>query len=332
MINLLSNAVKFTDSGSVILQLNQSGDSRFMFEVIDTGIGIAPEEKESVFSLFTQSRSGTSRGGTGMGLAIASRLVGIMGGELDLESEPGKGSRFFFILPLEAATEVAVARSLLDQRGFGLAPIGLAEGYSVLALVADDNKENRDVFSRMLSDIGVSVITAEDGQQAVEMTISDRPDIVFMDIWMPVMDGLKAAQQILLEFGEDRPKLVAVSASALSHEQQQYRDAGFDHFVPKPVKSSELYACLAELLQVEYEYEADVPFPGDAPEMVLPRELLARLKETAELGHVAEFEGTLDEVRAIGEDGLLLAEQLLRLSRNFDMERILDILRAIENE
>ena len=98
----------------------------------------------------------------------------------------------------------------------------LANGYNIKALVADDKKENRDVLSQMLKDIGVSVITAENGQQAVEATLADKPDIVFMDIWMPQMDGLQAVRQILLECGEDHPKLVAVSASVLAHERQGY--------------------------------------------------------------------------------------------------------------
>ena len=175
-------------------------------------------------------------------------------------------------------------------------------------------------------------MTAENGQQAVEMTMANQPDIVFMDIWMPVLDGLKATQQIISKLDEKRPKLVAVSASVLSHEQQQYRDAGFDYFIPKPVDSGELYRCLAELLQVEYEYATDLSPSDGTSEISIPEELLVRLKETAELGHVAEFEKALAEVRELGEAESLLAEQLLKLSRNFDMERILNILRAIENE
>lgn len=331
LINLLSNAVKFTDSGGVALKISQIDEARFRFEVIDTGIGIPSEEQEGIFSLFAQSRDSISKGGAGLGLAIAKRLVEIMNGELSVESEPEEGSRFFFSLPLSIVTEAEIAEFLLHRGIPEPVPISLAEGHRILALVADDNAENRNIFSQMLSEIGVMVIIAENGQQAVEITIAKQPDIVFMDIWMPVLDGLKATQQIISKLGKERPKLVAVSASVLSHEQQQYRDAGFDYFIPKPVNSSELYRCLAELLQVEYEYATDLLSDG-VPEISIPEHLLVHLKETAELGHVAEFEKALAEVGELGEAERLLAEQLLKLSQNFDMERILSILEAIKNE
>jgi len=198
-------------------------------------------------------------------------------------------------------------------------------------LVADDKKENRDVLSRILSDIGVTVITAPDGKQAAKVTITERPDIVFMDIWMPEMDGLEAAQRIISEYGEDCPKLVAVSASVLIHERQRYLDAGFEDFIPKPVDAKQIYDCLASLLHIEYEYEQGVE-PIDGSMIVLPEDLLLRLKEAAQFGHVTELEEALEEVRQIGETERLLADQLLRLTQNLDMNAILDILRRMGHE
>ena len=135
------------------------------------------------------------------------------------------------------------------------------------ALVADDVQENREVLSKFLSDIGVEVETCENGQQAVEMVRSHRPDIVFMDIRMPVMDGLEATKQILAELWERPPgldnrvqehsptlKIVAISASALTHQQERYSEIGFDAFIAKPLLAERIYDCLASLLHVEYEY------------------------------------------------------------------------------
>jgi len=297
--------------------------------VIDTGAGISPEEQETIFAPFAQGKDGAGKGGTGLGLAIAARHVELMGGQLAVESEQGKGSRFFFTVPLRVAAEEAVAyvRDEVSQP----VPTRLTDGYQVAALVADDREENRDVLSRILSGIGVSVITAKDGKQAVEAVMTSKLDIVFMDIWMPEMDGLEAAQRILSECGDDCPKLVAVSASVLIHERQQYFDAGFQDFIPKPVDAQQVYECLANLLHVEYEYESDIT-PIEGLEIALPEDLLSHLRKSAELGQVTELEESLDEVRQMGEEGRTLADHLLKLSRNFDMEGILNVLRAVQHK
>ena len=324
--------------------------SHFTFEVIDTGAGIPLEEQSEIFQPFSQGKSRpggpphAKKEGTGLGLAIATRLIELMGGELAVESPPlnppqfgeeireSKGSRFFFTVPLKPITEEAIS-SRMDLREDRLKniPTRLADGYNVKALVADDNKENRDVLSKILEDIGVSVITAENGQQAVELGLSHKPDIIFMDIWMPQMDGLQAAQQILSECGEDSPKLVAVSASVLSHERRRYFDAGFDDFIAKPVDEGQVYDCLAKFLRVEYEYD-DVEIQSiDFDKIVLPEALFSCISEAAELGRVAELENALNEIRQLGEQERLLAERLRELSRDFDMEGIFKLLGEINH-
>ena len=363
LMNLLSNAVKFTESGEVILrisqsmnqqiedQIDESTSSRFTFEIIDTGVGISFEDATTIFETFAQSKSQSGGGsytkdhsrinkeGTGLGLTIAKGYVELMGGELDFESTLEKGSRFFFTIPLEPTTEGVTPSSVDAVRQV----VCLAAGYQVKALVADDNQENRDVLSQMLSDIGVTVIMAENGGQVLEAVRAEGPDIVFMDIWMPVMDGLEATQRIIEEFGEERPKLVAVSASALVHEQQRYFEAGFDDFIAKPVDSQRVYECLATFLHVEYEYDDSERPKTDFEKIVLPKELLSRLRRAAEFWEVTELEESLEEVCSlrsptaspygqISEHARLLAERLRELSRNFDMEGILEILREISHE
>jgi CheY-like chemotaxis protein len=153
----------------------------YTFEVLDTGIGIPPEEQAMILAPFTQGEAGATAGGTGLGLAIAQKHIELMGGRLCLDSTPGQGSRFWFTVPLQPATSgvsqppIAAARRIVH----------LAPGQRVKAVVADDVTENRDVLSLILCAIGVDVCTAQHGRHAIEVSRAVRPDIVFMDIRMP---------------------------------------------------------------------------------------------------------------------------------------------------
>jgi len=366
LINLLGNAVKFTESGEVTLRITHAQlDARlqsgklpaeaghppteagrpvgwYRFEVRDTGIGITPEMQEKIFEPFQQSEEGAKKGGTGLGLAISKRQIELMGGELSLDSEVGVGSNFFFTLPLSLSPPRATATDdtmsdVLDQSSRWSEMTHLAKGYHVKALIADDTKVNRDVLSRMLTDIGVEVMEAENGQQAVEMFRSSKPDIVFMDIRMPVMDGIEATRRLFDEFDKSQLKIVAISASTLRHEEEEYFQAGFDDFISKPFRFERLCECLANMLSVEYEYaEAVGDEQDEAPELdltqiVLPEDLLSRLKEAAEIYSLTQLNQCLDEMVQLDEPSRLLAEQLRVLGRNQDMEAILDILSEYQN-
>jgi len=348
LINLLGNAVKFTESGGVILRISESIDtqsesrnthhvSRFTFEVIDTGIGILPEDQDLIFEPFQQGKN--VKIGTGLGLAIAQKHVELMGGELGFESEPSVSSRFFFTIPLPPAAEDIPQSSTDEKKQIA----HLAAGYQVKALVADDTKENRDALSKILSNIGVKVIVAEDGKEALNKVRAELPDIVFMDIRMPVMDGLEATKQILAEFGRGersfRLIIVAVSASVLERERKGFLEVGFDDFIAKPFRLERICECLANHLQVEYEYavststEYGEKLPLDPSKVTtLPQDLFLRLEEAAELYSVTELENYLDEVSQLSENGQLLAEYLRELSQNYDMEAILKVLSEIKHE
>ena len=192
-----------------------------------------------------------------------------------------------------------------------------------------------EILSRMLTQIGVEVTVAVNGREAIERIKSEVPDITFLDIRMPEMDGSQVAQWIWQELGRDQVKVVAVSASALDHERQQFLEAGFDRFIPKPVRAEQVYACLTDLLQVKYDYAAtsgtdNAEAPAlDWNQIRLPDRLLARLAEAAELHSVTELGRHLREMEALGADEQRHAAHLRDLSERYDMDGIRNILKDI---
>jgi len=341
LINLLGNAVKFTDAGSVTLRINLDTPAalkppaegaenspgtvhRFTFAIIDTGPGIPEAAYQNILEPFTQETLGEQKGGTGLGLSIANQFIQLLGGELQLESTLGEGSRFWFTLQFPEAQISSVSPAPVSPSA-GVVK-HLAEGYAVKALVVDDIKENRDVLSPLLTRIGVEVKEADTGQAALEQLAAEKFDIVFMDIRMPQMDGIEATRRIIAAYGEAKPKLVAVSASALLREQQQYLEAGFDDFLAKPVQVKTLYPCLARMLRIKYQY-ANEANEIDHSSVVLPPPLLRRLKEAAGFGEITNLERYLDEVRPLSPQ---LAEKLFELTRELKMADILALLEALE--
>jgi CheY-like chemotaxis protein len=209
----------------------------------------------------------------------------------------------------------------------------LAQGYSIKALIVDDTRLNREVLSRLLVDLGAAVLEAENGAQGVEMVRAHQPDIVFMDIRMPVMGGIEAARQIFSEFGKGTFKIVAISASALQHETQIYLDAGFDDFIGKPFRVERICECLATQLGVAFETaEPATTMASEAvPAVVsLPKELVERMKEAAELYRVTELRKYLAQVEGLGPEGQRLAQQLRERIQNYAMDEILKILSEIQ--
>ena len=332
LINLLGNAVKFTERGEVVLQMETAPDDRYRFAVRDTGPGISPERQTLIFQPFEQAEEGARKGGTGLGLAIAQRHVTLMGGTLELESAPGQGACFAFTLPLSPASDERSFR----QRETNQLARHLAPGCTVQALVVDDVPENQVVLGHVLEQIGAQVRLAGSGEEALEQVHQSLPDIVFMDMRLPGIDGIQAMQRIWDEFGRERVKIAAISASLMAHERQQYQEAGFDAFLGKPFRREQIYACLAELLRVEFVYETPPAETGetapDLPEIVLPGELHAHLWETADLSQVTAFERYLEEVQALGVAGQRLAGRLSELNQQYDRDALLALLEGIPHE
>ena len=330
LMNLLANAVKFTQAGQVQLVVEACGDDRYNFEVSDTGQGIPVEKQASVFEPFQQEEAGLSKGGTGLGLAISRQHVALMGGEIGLESRPGEGARFFFSLVLPSASEVQETEEIADWAKI----VGLAAGTSVKALVVDDQEGNRDVLLEILERIGVEVDTAENGALALERVRECMPDIVFMDIRMPVMDGPEALVYLVATYGEDAPVVAAVTASVFEHQRQEYLDAGFDEFITKPLRVEHIYACLTAHLGVEYDYVEEVVEVSESDVVdwtgvTLPQELYAGLVTAAEEHSITQLQEYIDEVEKLGVKEQSLAAHLRVLDQQFDMEGVKAVLQNI---
>jgi len=234
LVNLVSNAIKFTDNGSVTLQItarplpNKAADWEISCRVEDTGIGMTPEVMNRLFEPFEQADQSLTqrRGGTGLGLAISKRIAMAMGGDIDVQSEPGHGSVFTFKLRIEAVDGPADAPTVTH-----------GEDRPALAiLVVDDNAINRDVASLKLGRLGYRVDLASDGQAAIEAVSKKDYDVVFMDIRMPAMSGIEATQRIgELFVGKRGPFIVAMTASVFEEDREVCRRAGMRDFVGKPI-------------------------------------------------------------------------------------------------
>ena len=251
LINLIGNAIKFTDSGQVEFVVTPMNNNQYKFDVIDTGKGIPPESQDKIFDAFYQGKEGLQKGGTGLGLAISKKLLELMGSDLLFKSEVNKGSHFHFTLTLPPSGKEVVD----DRRGQHRTILSLVPETKIKALIVDDIKENQDVLSCLLSIIGVETITAVNGKDGVDKTREHLPDIIFMDIRMPVMNGEEATKLIQEEFGKDRFKIVAVTADAIGSRRDHYLSKGFHEFIPKPFRAEEIYNSLSELLGTEFVYE-----------------------------------------------------------------------------
>ncbi|RKX33919.1 MAG: hypothetical protein DRP71_08765 [Verrucomicrobia bacterium] len=247
LVNLLGNAVKFTEEGGVALRVAEIPKGFLQLEVEDTGVGIPADQLNDVFDPFKQLDAGKAAGGTGLGLAISRQLVESLGGTLILTSEPGKGSCFRVSLPLEEVDEVELDRQTTSHDDEGPS-IRAAPGREVTILVADDRKTNRDVLTKLLSDVGFRVIEADDGDVAVEQIRETRPHAALLDIRMPRLNGIDALKLVRSDPQISDTVVIAVTASVFPEFRRKALAAGFDDFLGKPFKAPALFALLVKHL------------------------------------------------------------------------------------
>lgn len=246
LLNLVGNAVKFTPRGTVTLRVAlERAPATLRFEVIDDGAGIAPDKIAGLFSPFVQIDASSTRqhGGTGLGLAISRELVALMGGEIGVESEPGRGSTFWFVVPFEpGALPPTIARASQEKR---------SPSAATHILLVEDNVTNQRVAVLQLRRLGYEVTIAADGGQALERLAAERFDLVLMDCQMPVLDGYETTRRIRaggvpgLDAGIP---VIALTANAMSADLARCREVGMDEVLTKPLSARDLAAMLSRFL------------------------------------------------------------------------------------
>lgn len=302
LLNLLGNAVKYTERGWIGLRvdaLKSAVGVRVNFAVSDTGYGISAQDQERIFDAFVQTDRGARLGdGTGLGLTISNQYVQLMGGRLEVQSTPGKGSEFRFSIEMEEDLEGRVDAGREPRRVVALAP----DQPPVRVLVAEDDDDSRMLLRCLLESVGFDVRAVSDGRQAVAELDAWRPAFVWMDMRMPEMDGYEATARIKAARAGRDTVVVALTASAFDEEREKVIAAGCDDFVRKPLDAAELFAVMQRHLGLRYVYADDKA--EEPPAVGLGIEDLRGLPEelTAELGKVAlelDSEAALNVIRQI---------------------------------
>lgn len=344
LINLLGNAVKFTSSGGVTLRVSVVNNGKQLtihFEVEDTGRGIAPEEIDNLFQPFVQTMSGMeAREGTGLGLTISRQFVRLMGGDIHITSTVGQGSTFCFDVQVKLVPASNVPLTSTRCRVLGLAPN--QPDYRIL--VVDDRSENRDLIAQLLNSVGFETRVAENGQTAIAQWQVWHPNLIWMDMRMPIMDGYQATEYIrnvetqTTSLQQQRTVIIALTASAFEEQHAKIIAVGCDDFVRKPFREQVIFEKMAEYLGVQYIYEQeersnqkDGLTPDSSPRfealdpsalLIMPVEWIVNLHQAA---LAVDADRILQLIEQIPETHFTLAAGLAELVHRFCFDEILEL-------
>ncbi|MBE9226841.1 AAA family ATPase [Phormidium sp. LEGE 05292] len=352
LINLIGNAIKFTKTGNVTLRIkaaiaNNSNasnplfpifNSQLYFEIEDTGPGIAPEEIDSLFEAFVQTAAGKqSQSGTGLGLPISRQFVQLMGGEITVSSILNQGSIFKFNIQISLPKDTEFPKLTLTQRAIALEPN--QPNYRIL--VVEDQPDNRLLLVNLLSQVGFEVRQAVNSQEAVTLTESWQPHLIWMDIQMPIMNGYEATKRIR-SLPKLHPIIIALTANAFAEDKANILATGCDDFVSKPFREAVIFEKMTHYLGVRYVYEKLLTQKQEKPKIEtiisrltsesLPKislELNAQLYQAAQ-GLDDEKLGQLTE--QIRESHPILYNNLAILLKQLRFDKIIELLEKLKND
>jgi len=343
LLNLLSNAIKFTDAGQVTLEVgvvtagsvssSNIQQKTLRFEVKDTGVGISSQQLADIFLPFEQVGDIKRRtAGSGLGLNITKQLVELMGGTLEVNSQLGHGSHFWFDISIPVIKSTTVINQLKKQQG----QIVGYQGDRRIVLIVDDNEFNRLLLINLLKPLGFKLVIAEDGQQAVKITQQIKPDLILLDLFMPVKTGWEAISEIRQITEIQHTQIIAVSASVSKVELQKCQSVGCDAFIAKPIKEDSLIALLQEHLQLTWIYKQTDKTDIDCLEnskaytmktfLAPPIEEIKILYDLAMLGSMKKIQERAIYLEELDEAYTPLAAQLKYLASNFQEKAIVNLV------
>ncbi len=339
LMNLIGNSMKFTSEGGITLRAKchepaGCGEkTRLIFEVEDTGMGIAPEELNFLFEAFVQTSAGRkSHQGTGLGLSISRRLITLMHGDIAVSSRPGVGTLFRFEIEVSVADRADIRESVPARKVIALAPDQPV--YRILAV--DDKADNLRLLVRLIAPLGFEIREASNGRDAVALFHEWEPHLIWMDMRMPVMDGYEAAKQIRQALPAAATAIIALTASAFEDERSLVLSAGCDDFLRKPFKEAEIFKMMEKHLGVRYIYDKEdssekrTGTSQDSDTLtaeslaLLPGTLLDDLEQAVISVDTEKLDSLTED---IGNAHAALGQVLKKMIRNFDYAGILKFIK-----
>ena len=336
IINLLGNAIKFTKKGTVTLRVKQKGrtglnQSQLLFEIEDTGVGIAPDEIDGLFQVFVQAQAGNKLNqGTGLGLAISQRFIQLMGSQIHVQSTLHQGSLFYFELTVKTPQIVPDSSASIKQRVIGLAP----NQPTYRILVVEDLEENRRLLVKLLLSVGFEVREATQGLEAIAIWESWSPHLIWMDLRMPIMDGYTAIKQIREHPQGQETIIVALTASVFEEEQEKVLMAGCNDFIGKPFQEKVIFEKLTKHLGVKYNYavvsqESQKLFVDDLSLEDLSTMSPEWLQQMYQAAYYLDTEVMKELIAQIPASRVSLSKSLTNAINNFNSDKVMELIRPL---
>lgn len=337
LINLLNNALKFTSKGGIDLTVAcepiASPQIRLIFAIKDTGVGIEPEEMNQLFEAFTQTQTGKkNEEGTGLGLSITQKFVQLMGGEIQVNSQVGMGTTFTFDIQAQSIENIDLSPEIYPKQVIGLVPDQPA--YKIL--IVDDKISNRKLLIQLLQPLGFQLKEATNGKESVEIFQRWKPDLIFMDMIMPIMSGFEATQQIKSSSKDNNTVIIAVTASVLEDQKAQVFAMGCDDFITKPFREFHIFEMMEKYLGLKYIYaEQPALNPLKPPNFVLTHESLNKMpsvwvEQLYQASIDLDYDWVLDLIQEIPSEQAGLSQTLTDFVSNYKLDQIFNIIQEIK--